>query len=591
MLQSEQYVPVYEQLGQLGICFLCIYTAIGVFEALSRGLNKIGTKEVNEEPSGELIDEIPSEQVTKKKKLTKLFNKKNTPEKAEKKNKFKRIALITTEVLYVIIQLFFIVTLAISSFSYNLKIISLQEMEYTFGHIGVLAVFAICSFVYRSFISQKKEQKARKTLSLIFTVLGGVSVVYTGICALNIILEMDFSNVAFWFYRICSIYVALVLLVDLFMTVIKKETLKDFNYDFYLPKLKLKGKDGESKKSILDALEEYTGISLKSLWSIKYVAEILPAAVLVIIAVLFVSTCVYKVEPYEQAAVYRFGTLTEASIKGEGLHFKLPWPIDKAEIYEVERVQNMTIGYESNDTMDNMWTESHSVEEYKLLTGDGNELVSVNIKLVYKINDLYSYIIKSSSPEQILSSKAYEFMMNKTNSTDLDTILSVNRTNLSKELLQVLNEYTKKNNVGLSVEEVIVESIHPPVELSDVYQSVVSADVKKTTSITNAQAEAQTLIIDAEKDAKTVVITAKEKQTSKVADATKEMAVYKAALNAYKESPKSFKLSKYLDTYEKVIGGNKVYVFSANIDSELSQYIINSSGKALDEATVIKSEE
>jgi regulator of protease activity HflC (stomatin/prohibitin superfamily) len=238
-----------------------------------------------------------------------------------------------------------------------------------------------------------------------------------------------------------------------------------------------------------------------------------------------------------------------------------------------------------------MWTESHSVEEYKLLTGDGNELVSVNIKLVYKIDDLYSYIIKSSSPEQILSSKAYEFMMNKTNATDLDTILSVNRTNLSKELLKVLNDYTKKNNVGLSVEEVIIESIHPPVELSDVYQSVVSADVKKTTSITNAQAEAQTLIIDAEKDAKTVVITAKERQTSKVADATKEMAVYKAALNAYKESPKSFKLSKYLDTYEKVIGGNKVYVFSANIDSELSQYIINSSGKALDEATVIKSEE
>ena len=253
----------------------------------------------------------------------------------------------------------------------------------------------------------------------------------------------------------------------------------------------------------------------------------------------------------------------------------------------------MTIGYESNDTMDNMWTESHSVEEYKLLTGNGNELVSVNIKLIYKIDDLYTYLTESSNPEAILSSKAYEFMMNKTNSTDLDTILSVDRTGLSKELLSALNEFTKEYKVGLSVEEVIIESIHPPVELSSVYQSVVSADVKKTTTITNAEAEAEKLILNAEKEAKTVVVTAKENQSTKVSDATKEMTVYKAAFEEYRKRPAAFKLSKYVDTYEKVIAGNKVYVFSPNIDSELSQYIINSTGKPLssEQTTVIEAEE
>ena len=303
---------------------------------------------------------------------------------------------------------------------------------------------------------------------------------------------MEFSNIMFWFYRIATIYISLVLLFDLFISVIKKETLKDFNYTIHFPDIKnFRKKNGEERKSVIDTLEEYTGISLKSLWSIKYVAEILPGAVLAIISVLFVASCVYKVEPFEQAAIYRFGTLQEASIKNAGLHFKLPWPIEKAEIYEVERVQNMTIGYESNDTMDNMWTESHSVEEYKLLTGNGNELVSVNIKLIYKIDDLYTYLTKSANSEAILSSKAYEFMMNTTNSTDLDTILSVDRTGLSKELLSALNEFTKEYKVGISVEEVIIESIHPPVELSSVYQSVVSADVNKTTTITNAQAAAE----------------------------------------------------------------------------------------------------
>ena len=605
VLQTEQYVPAFEQLGELTICFLGFYSAIVIFDFINRLVNKIFDKKLNvnvevteainatDETTEADLQESKKENKLKKK-FSKLSKKKEKPIDEEKVLKIKRNTNIVIEVLYIIIQLYLIISLAISSFSYNLKLISLQQYNYTFGNIGVLTVVAICLLVYRSFILQKAEKRASKTVSMIFLAIGGMSVVCVGFCVLNIILEMDFSNVTFWFYRIATIYIAVVLFFDIFITVIKKETLKDFNYNLYIPNLKniKNAKDGE-KKSLLDILEEHTGISLKSLWSLKYVTEILPAAVLAIIAILFVASCVYKVEPYEQAAVYRFGSLQSSSIKSEGIHFKLPWPIEKTEIYEVKRVQNMTIGYESNDTMDNMWTESHSVEEYKLLTGNGNELVSVNIKLIYKIDDLYTYLTKSSSPEQILSSKAYEFMMNKTNATDLDTILSVDRTDLSKELLKALNEYTKEYKVGLTVEEAIVESIHPPVELSDVYQSVVSADVKKTTTITNAEAEALSLILDAEKDAKTVVITAKENQTTKVADATKEMSVYKAAIEAYKESPKSFKLSKYLDTCEKVIGGNKVYVFSPNVDTELSQYIINSSGKTLsdEQTTVIEAEE
>ena len=557
VLQTNQYVPVYEQFGELAICFWAFYLIILIFDFIGRMINKIS-------------------------------------EEKEKKKKAKNVLNIIAEVLYVLLQIYFILAIAISSFSFNLKTISQQSYTYTFGNIGVLLVIAICLLVYRTFISQKQNMKAVKTVSSMFLTLGAVAFVYIGFCILNIILEMDFSTAIFWFYRITTIYVAIVLFFSLFISVIKKEILTEFNYTIHLPDIrKLRNKNSAERKSFLDILEEHTGISLKSLWSLRYVNEILPAAILTLLAVLFVSSCVYKVEPFEQATVYRFGALQESSVKGEGLHFKLPWPVETVETYEVQRVQNMTIGYESNDTMDNMWTESHSTEEYKLLTGNGNELVSVNIKLIYKIDDLYTYLTKSSNPEAILSSRAYEFMMNKTNSTDLDTILSVDRTGLSKELLSALNKFTKEYEVGLSVEEVIIESIHPPVELSDVYQSVVSADVNKTTAITNAEAEAEKIIIEAEKEAETVVITAKENQTSKVADATQEMTVYKAALEEYRKRPAAFKLSKYVDTYEKVIAGNKVYVFSPNIDSELSQYIINSSGKQLSEeqTTVIEAEE
>lgn len=229
VLQTNQYVPVYEQLGELTICLWAFYLAILLFDFINRMVNKI-------------------------------------PERKEKTQKLKRGLLIATEVLYILLQVYFILAIAISSFSYNLKTISSQSFTYTFGNIGVLLVIAICLLVYRSFLLQKQELKAVKTICSIFLTLGVVSFVYIAFCVLNIILEMDFSNIIFWFYRIATIYIAVVLLLDLLVTVIKKETLKDFNYTIYLPDVKkLRNKNTEEKKSFLDTLENYTGISLKSL--------------------------------------------------------------------------------------------------------------------------------------------------------------------------------------------------------------------------------------------------------------------------------------------------------------------------------------
>jgi uncharacterized membrane protein len=78
-------------------------------------------------------------------------------EKKEKILKEQRIATIVLEVVYILLQLYLVISLAISSFAYNLKVISMQEYSYTFGNVGVLVVLAVCLFVYRSFMQQKKN--------------------------------------------------------------------------------------------------------------------------------------------------------------------------------------------------------------------------------------------------------------------------------------------------------------------------------------------------------------------------------------------------------------------------------------------------
>jgi regulator of protease activity HflC (stomatin/prohibitin superfamily) len=112
------------------------------------------------------------------------------------------------------------------------------------------------------------------------------------------------------------------------------------------------------------------------------------------------------------------------------------------------------------------------------------------------------------------------------------------------------------------------------VEIADVYQNVVSASVDKTAAIIRAHTYAESKVMEAVKDSRAAIDQARAVQYSRVSDAQREMAVFTGAMEAYRASPASFDLSKRLDVYEKIISGNKVYVFSPGAQRDISKFII-----------------
>jgi len=194
---------------------------------------------------------------------------------------------------------------------------------------------------------------------------------------------------------------------------------------------------------------------------------------------------------------------------------------------------------------------------------------------------LYSYIKTSSQAEEILSAAVYEALMDRTINTTLDTFLSVDRGLLSASLLGDISEFCKSEKLGLAVVDVIVESVHPPVGVADVYQEVVNASLNKNTTITNARADADVTLLNAEQRKQIAIDNAKTEQHRRVSEAKNEMAVYFAAIEAYKVKPESFRLTKLLDTYETIIKGNKAYVFSPGTENDMFRFIIGTNRNLL----------
>jgi membrane protease subunit HflK len=327
------------------------------------------------------------------------------------------------------------------------------------------------------------------------------------------------------------------------------------------------------EESFLDSEEIKVRFSLKSLYTIRYTLKVFPGLILALIFVMLLSTTIFVVHPHQQAAVFNFGRLDRSSIVGEGLHFKLPWPVARVEIHDVHRINSLQIGYEGSDDVDFLWTQFHDGGDL-LLLGNGNEKVSVNLRIFYNISDLYLYLKTSADPRAILSAAAYEALLDRTVSTTLDAFLSIDRSSLAVSILHELSQFSAREGLGLSIVQISVEGIHPPAEVADVYQMVVSAAIDKNTLITSAETYAERRLIDANRESRAIVNYAHARQYNRISAAMREMAVFHAAMDAHGINPESFELARYLYIFERVVGGSAVYVFSPGMEDSMQRAVI-----------------
>ena len=395
------------------------------------------------------------------------------------------------------------------------------------------------------------------TILSVQTVLAAVCVIVEVLQLVNIQKYIGYIYTGIFFY-----YVAFVTLSLLIILMRKELAVAPY---IHVPVPFVKREIDGQEKSFVEYLEENTGITLRSLWSIKYIRDITPAVVFLIAVLLWLSTCIIQVETNQQAAVYRIGNLQEKILK-PGLHLTLPYPFDKVEIYDTETVNKTTIGYKATENSDNIWTEGHQGEEYKLLLGGGDEVVSINLRLEYKISDLKQYLTTATSPEFMMQALAYELVTDQTIATDLSSLMSADRDAFSENFQKELAKMMKEKNLGLEVVAVILESIHPPVEIAWVYQELISAGINAEKYLVNAQDVAAVTIAQAETTHDTTVGGAQVSYEEKVAAAKASVTEFMASVEAYNASSDAYKYQKYLAAVRKAYGNANLVILGEGVD-------------------------
>lgn len=506
----------------------------------------------------------------------------NSPDEQDGRNKFKRllrkIGIFCTKILHhlarlynkarSVLRLILLLTAAVGCFLWFNQVIagSGASHQLTYWHILVLAALFVVTIVIDKYVKYfETEDVFYKKLLLNCRSFFTITKILSGVAGIAVSVYMlglyDLQTVVRYVCIFLFYYVLVMVVISIAVHAIRKELSENPGIVILLPFF-----NGDIQElSVLSFLEDNTGITLRSLWSLKFIRKTVPIAFFSALALLWLSSGFVYVESYQEGAVYRLGVLQEETLE-PGLHWTLPYPIEKTTVYDTDTIKKITIGYQSAENEDNLWTEAQNTE-YRLLLGSGNELVSINLRIEYRVNNLYQFLKHASEPERILEAKAYEIATDRTMSQDLTTLLTIDRAVFAESFREDLDAAVAASNTGLEVVNVIMESIHPPVEVASVYQRLIGARNEAEKIVLDAEAYAAVSIFRSQSFGKITIDDAKIDYYQRIAAAHTEVSEFMAAVEAYSEYPDEYMYYKYLKAICSTYARTKLVLVGPDVDS------------------------
>lgn len=321
--------------------------------------------------------------------------------------------------------------------------------------------------------------------------------------------------------------------------------------------------------SLFSVLAEAFGIDLRGAWALTFIRRSLLPLAVGLALVGWLSTAVVMVPATDVGLLERFGKLDREAQLEPGLHFALPWPLHRIVRVPVHRVQTIPIGFAGAIVDAGMlWTVEHATEEYKLLLGDGNDLVTINGTLHYKVKDPADYLYNTQNPDELLAILADRTLMQRTVGRALDEVLGDDLAALAVDLRDSIQAAADGEGLGIDVVDLTLMGLHPPVSVASDYQAVVAAQVEGETRVLEAESYKRSELPRAEGQAARFKNDAQGYRATRLASAQGEAQAFRAQAEVLPLAPDLYYLMRYLNEMEQRFAGRRFHLLDHRIERD-----------------------
>lgn len=272
---------------------------------------------------------------------------------------------------------------------------------------------------------------------------------------------------------------------------------------------------------------------------------------------IYILTGIYIVTPGEQAVIKRFGRILDKPIY-EGIHYRLPWPVDQVEKVNVSEVRRADVGVSLPDHIH----KDDPPQNIQLLTGDEN-IISTEAIVHYRVKDATNYLYNvNSNDEQLVRRSVEAALVYLTASMGVDDILTTEKVKAQAMVMKKAQDILNSYNSGLQVTNFNIKAIVPPSEVANAFREVTTAKEDKEKQINQARGYYSSLIPEARGKANEQITKAASYKAEAVNRAKGDAQRFEAMLGEYQNtlSQDTTKYRLFQETMEKILPKAKKYI-------------------------------
>jgi membrane protease subunit HflK len=273
----------------------------------------------------------------------------------------------------------------------------------------------------------------------------------------------------------------------------------------------------------------------------------------------------YTVQVEEAGVVRRFGKHIDTV--EPGLHFKLPFGIDRVTTVPVRRQLKQEFGFGTpGNSNPEQWTSPGEMElEKNMVTGDLNSAL-VEWVIQYRITEPENYLFKVRNADATLRDASESVMRQVVGDRTVDEVITIGRQEIEAECNDQLKALAQLYELGITIDQVQLKNVDPPEPVQDSFNEVNQAQQEKEKSINIANGEYNRSVPRARGEAEKTISEAEGYATQRINEAEGDATRFSALFTEYQKASDVTRRRLYLETMEDVMPklGKKVIIDEGN---------------------------
>lgn len=281
---------------------------------------------------------------------------------------------------------------------------------------------------------------------------------------------------------------------------------------------------------------------------------------------LWLGSGFFIIQEGQSAAILRFGEF-RYMVETAGFKWRLPYPIETAELVDVQRLRQIEVGYRTN-------VKNKVPRESLILTGD-QAIVDLQFAVQYRIVDPKAYLFNNNpgaAPEEIVRQAAETATREVVGRMGIDQVLYEEKELVAKEALTLMQSIADRYRAGVGIVDVTIQQAQPPEQVQAAFEDANKAAQDRERLINEGRAYANDVIPRARGTAGRLQQEAEGYKQRVIATAEGDAARFRQVLTEYAKAPEVTRERLYLETMQQVFsntgkvlvdsrsGGNLLYL-------------------------------